>query len=219
MEGAVCRRFRSPVAEVLPFRDDSKRGIACEMNLALRSALSLAIQARDVLWTHGSLVTANVRDTGVEVLLGADGNELRADALPVFRLSTDGEASDGNILDQEWDLSRIEGGIAPILGNHRLGQGMEFGLGNWRNARIVDVERVLPDGKKMPGRELHAEADYDMADRLPLASQARSAASICVRPRSGGAPGSACSAATCRRIIAGTARRRPTTVVPASRAT
>ena len=134
------------------------------MNLALRSALSLAIQARDVLWTHGSLVTANVRDTGVEVLLGADGNELRADALPVFRLSTDGEASDGNILDQEWDLSRIEGGIAPILGNHRLGQGMEFGLGNWRNARIVDVERVLPDGKKMPGRELHAEADYDMAD-------------------------------------------------------
>lgn len=122
--------------------------------VATRTALALAIMARDTLCTAGGLVTALHRDA--TVLIGADGNELKPGAMPVFRLSTDGEAEDGNILEQHWDLSRAESGIAPILANHRvLGTDAPYGLGLWRNARVVDGPS---------GRELHADADFDMED-------------------------------------------------------
>lgn len=132
------------------------------LSLAIRSALAVSILAREVQWTAGSVLADNTRET--PVLLGADGNELRKDALIVFRLSTDGEAEDGNILEQHWDTTRADSGIAPILGNHRLGVGMEFGLGNWRNLRVVTV------GK---GRELLGDADYDMGDPVAAAVEGK----------------------------------------------
>lgn len=128
--------------------------------LALRSALALAIQARDVLWTTGTVLADSTRE-GQFVPLGEDGQELRADARPVFRLSTDGEAEDGNILDQEWDLTRSERGIAPILANHTTRNEAPFGLGQWRNARVVTAGQA---------RELHAEADFTRI--VPLGAQA-----------------------------------------------
>lgn len=135
------------------------------LDTALRSALALAIQARDVLWTSGSVLSSATRD-GTFVALGADGNELRADALPVFRLSTDGEATDGNILDQEWDLTRADRGILPILANHTVRGEAPFGLGQWRNARVVSVSaKSGPDS-----RELHADADF--ARIIPMGAQA-----------------------------------------------
>lgn len=131
------------------------------LDLAIRSALALAIMAREVQYTSGALLTDAKRD-GAAALLGADGNELKPEAMPVFRLSTDGEAEDGNILEQFWDLTRAEQGIAPILMNHRvIGNDAPFGLGVWRSANVVTV------GK---GRELHAEADFDMGDPVGAAA-------------------------------------------------
>lgn len=130
------------------------------LDLAVRTALALAIGARETLWTTGTVIADCARD-GAFVPLGADGNELKADAMPRFRLSTDGEAEDGNILDQEWDLSRSSAGIAPILANHSVRNEAPFGLGQWRNAAVVTV------GDR---RELHADADF--ARVVPLAAQA-----------------------------------------------
>lgn len=130
------------------------------LDLAVRTALALAIGARDTLWTTGTVIADCTRE-GAFVPLGADGNELKADAMPRFRLSTDGEAEDGNILDQEWDLSRSSAGIAPILANHTTKNEAPFGLGQWRNAAVVTV------GDR---RELHADADFARA--VPLGIQA-----------------------------------------------
>lgn len=129
--------------------------------LATRSASALAILAGGVMWTEGRLFADYTREKAVPLDPGT-GAELRADALPVFVLSTDGEAEDGNILEQHWDTSRADAGIAHILANHRLTPGMEFGLGNWRNLRVFDAK----DG----GKKLLGDADFDMGDAAGAAA-------------------------------------------------
>lgn len=143
--------------------------------VAILSHLALSIAAREV--QHGvGLVLTDRRETGAQVLLGADGNELRADAMPVFRLSTDGEAEDGNIVEQYWDLSRIEAGIGPILLNHSVRNSAPLGLGQWRSPTISDWESTAADGKKLKGRSLLASADFspDVPDARLALSMVRS---------------------------------------------
>jgi hypothetical protein len=143
--------------------------------LAMLSLLSVGIAARETQYGIG-LVLTDRRDSGASVLLGADGNELRADAMPVFRLSTDGEAEDGNIVEQYWDLSRIEAGIGPILLNHSVRNSAPLGLGQWRSPAISDWESTAADGRKLKGRSLLASADFspDVPDARLAASMVRS---------------------------------------------
>lgn len=86
--------------------------------------------------------------TGPAVLVDPEtGGELASTALPAFVLSTEGEAGDGHILRQHWDLSRSadSGGVGiPILWSHNARGEL---LGQWTQIGVRDL-----GGKKLCGR-------------------------------------------------------------------
>lgn len=89
---------------------------------------------------------------GASVLLDPEtGGELRAEALPAFIMSTEGEAGDGHILRQEWDLSRSAdlGGVGiPVIWSHvAKGENSRTIYGQWTGIGVRDI-----DGKKLCGR-------------------------------------------------------------------
>lgn len=92
---------------------------------------------------------------GASVLLDPEtGGELRAEALPAFIMSTEGEAGDGHILRQEWDLSRSadNGGVGiPVLWSHRASGEL---LGQWADVGVRDTGN---------GRHLWGRANLDVA--------------------------------------------------------
>jgi len=90
---------------------------------------------------QGRLLTDRREDGSLALLDPTTGNELRAEELPAFVLSTEGEATDGNILRQFWNLERANAAGVPVLWGHnpdRL-------LGQWRSLEVIDLngERVL----------------------------------------------------------------------------
>ena len=81
--------------------------------------------------------------------------ELAPTALPAFILSTDGEAEDGNILRQSWDLSRMDTVGIPVIWSHNpRGEGSCALLGAWRDIGVRDI-----NGRKC----LVGRCDLDMA--------------------------------------------------------
>lgn len=107
----------------------------------------------------GQLLVGHMRDGGRDVLLDPEtGGELAANRLPAFVLSTEREATDGHIVMQEWDLSRVDTVGVPILWAH---QSRGEVLGQWREPAVRDVEGL--------GRSLVARADFDKD--LPLAAE------------------------------------------------
>jgi phage head maturation protease len=78
---------------------------------------------------------ALVRET---ILPGPAGAPVEA-RLPLFALSTEREATDGNIVLQNWDLSRALAAGVPVLWNHR----MDALLGRWVDLEVDPTERVL----------------------------------------------------------------------------
>lgn len=81
---------------------------------------------------------------GREVSIDPDtGAEMRDDR-PAFILSTEGEASDGNIVRQHWDLSRAASVGVPVLFSHDS----EQLIGQWEDLRVMD----LPSGRSLVGR-------------------------------------------------------------------
>lgn len=112
-----------------------------------------SILARSVQWSVGRLLADRTRAGEVVPLDPDTGGEIsdKVDDRPAFILSTEGEATDGHICRQFWDLSRAEAGIAPILHNHDA----DRDLGLWQDAgvRSLDV-----------GPALVARAFFDMED-------------------------------------------------------
>lgn len=85
--------------------------------------------------------------TGAKALIDPEtADELRADALPAFILSTDGEAGDGNRVRQHWDLSRADTVGIPVIWSHDpKGADSSALLGQWTGLGVRDVNgaRVL----------------------------------------------------------------------------
>lgn len=123
------------------------------MHLYARHAAEMIRQGRP-LDLVGRLLTAR-RESGADVLLDPKtGGELAADGSPTWVLSTDGEATDGNILRQEWDVTtRATAGI-PVLWNHSTA----VVYGRWVDLQTGDLE---VDGR--PGRALFGRSDFDLA--------------------------------------------------------
>lgn len=87
---------------------------------------------------------SDVDTVGREVALDpVTGGEVRDDR-PAFILSTEGEASDGNIVRQHWDLSRASGVGVPVLWSHDP----QHLRGQWEDLKVMD----LPTGRSLVGR-------------------------------------------------------------------
>lgn len=102
---------------------------------ALRSHATARLLAGSPVFLVGRLLTD--RDShGREVAIDpSTGGELsQSDPRPAWVISTEGEATDGDILRQFWDFSRVEAGICPILFNHDKD---EF-LGQVQDAQVID---------------------------------------------------------------------------------
>lgn len=89
---------------------------------------------------------------GASVLLDPEtGGELRAEALPAFIMSTEGEAGDDHILRQHWDLSRSadHGSVGiPVIWSHAAkGENSRAIYGQWTGLGVRDI-----GGKKLCGR-------------------------------------------------------------------
>ena len=69
--------------------------------------------------------------------------EMRDDR-PAFILSTEGEATDGHVVRQYWDLDRAASVGVPVLWSHDAGQL----LGQWEDLAVRD----LPSGRALVGR-------------------------------------------------------------------
>lgn len=135
------------------------------LDLATRSALAASLAARRVQKMPGRLFADFTRE--VPVLLDKDGTELKSDALPLFVLATDGDATDGNRLRMHWNTQRADAGAMHILVNHDVETpNAELGVGLWRDLGSAD----LPTG----GRGLLARADFDMGDEFAARIAAKS---------------------------------------------
>lgn len=107
------------------------------------------------VYTSGRLLADDTRET--PVLLDPDtGDELAPERMPAFILSTEGEASDGHVVMQEWDLSRASTVGIPILWAHNAKGDV---LGQWRDISVRSLDT---------GRDLVGRADFDTA--FPLAA-------------------------------------------------
>jgi phage head maturation protease len=81
---------------------------------------------------------------GREVMLDpVTAGEMRDDR-PAFILSTEGEATDGHVVRQYWDLDRAKSVGVPVLWSHDAGQL----LGQWEDLAARD----LPSGRALVGR-------------------------------------------------------------------
>ena len=90
------------------------------------------------------------RSDGETVLLDpATGGELAPTADPAFVLSTDGEATDGNILRQFWDMERINSGAGvPLLWGHNT----DRLLGQWHSFDVRELDPGVAATPAAPGR-------------------------------------------------------------------
>ena len=122
-------------------------------SMDLRAIASARIAAGRPLPLIGRLL-ADVSAERVTLLDPSTGAELAAaDDRPAFVLSTEGEATDGHIVRQFWDLSRANGAGVPILWNHNP----DVLLGQWQDIRVADMG---------DGRALVARAFFDPDDEL-----------------------------------------------------
>lgn len=119
----------------------------------LRAIAAARIVAGRPLPLVGRLL-ADVSAERVTLLDPSTGGELAAsDDRPAFVLSTEGEATDGHIVRQFWDLSRANGAGVPILWNHNP----DILLGQWQDIGVADMG---------DGRALVARAFFDPDDEL-----------------------------------------------------
>lgn len=101
---------------------------------------------------------------GRAVLLDpSTGGELAASKPPVFRLSTEREATDGHIVRQFWDVSRAETVGIPVLWGHNA-RGQVFG--QWRDLRVEQ----LADGPALVGSPV---LDLDLPEAATIEGQIR----------------------------------------------
>ena len=100
---------------------------------------------------------------GRAVALDAAGNEAAPSAL-VYVLSDEGEATDGNIVRQEWNLDRATSCGLHVLWSHQMDQRVgSIPLGLWQDFQVLDG---IPGAV---GRSLLATADLDeIASTTPL---------------------------------------------------
>lgn len=113
------------------------------MSLALRHANALLREGRP-LPIFGRLATATEA-----AAIQAPTNPAFAD-MPLFRLSTPGEATDGNIVLPYWDLSRADTCGIPVIWAHDQD---EMHLGFWRDLQVV-------------GQDLYGRCDLDPEDEF-----------------------------------------------------
>lgn len=106
----------------------------------------------------GQVLYGETRDGKFALLDPDTAGELQSTRLPAFVLSTEREATDGHIVMQEWDLSRIDSVGVPILWAHNSRGEV---LGQWREAKVQSLD-VL-------GRSLVARADFDLG--LPMGAE------------------------------------------------
>lgn len=106
----------------------------------------------------GQVLYGETRDGKFALLDPDTAGELQSTRLPAFVLSTEREATDGHIVMQEWDLSRVESVGVPILWAHNSRGEV---LGQWREAKVQSLD-VL-------GRSLVARADFDLG--LPMGAE------------------------------------------------
>lgn len=84
----------------------------------------------------GRLLADTTRAGELVMLDPTTGGEVSTiDDRPAFILSTEGEASDGNIVRQHWDLSRAEGPGIPVLWGHD----QDELLGQWQDLTVTDI--------------------------------------------------------------------------------
>jgi dipeptidyl aminopeptidase/acylaminoacyl peptidase len=126
------------------------------LDAALRSILALTVASGSARTGAGFLL-ADYREASAPVLLDPEtGGELKPERMPAFVLSTDGEATDGNIVRQHWNMQRMDAGIMPILLNHTVrGSSAPLGVGLWREGKVETLDT---------GRALIARADFDRGD-------------------------------------------------------
>jgi len=88
----------------------------------------------------GRLLADTTRAGEVVPLDPATGGDVAAskDDRPAFVLSSEGEATDGNIILQHWDLSRIGTVGVPVLWNHSP----DVLLGRWEDAKVMPLEKT-----------------------------------------------------------------------------
>lgn len=106
----------------------------------------------------GQVLYGETRDGKFALLDPDTAGELQATRLPAFVLSTEREATDGHIVMQEWDLSRVDSVGVPILWAHNSRGEV---LGQWREAKVQSLD--------MLGRSLVARADFDLG--LPMGAE------------------------------------------------
>lgn len=104
----------------------------------------------------------DVTSTGTPTLIDPEtAAELSADRLPAFVLSTEGEATDGNIVRAFWDLSRADTVGIPVLWAHQgrgevLGQWRDLGVRDMGGAKCLvgrtDMDMALPAGAEKMGQ-------------------------------------------------------------------
>lgn len=99
------------------------------------------------------------RDASPVAVDPSTGSELRPEDPPAWILSTEGEATDDNILRQEWDVTTRQ---APILWNHCT----DTVYGRWVDLAVMDVEVAGYKGRALTGRSLFDAAKPEAAEML-----------------------------------------------------
>jgi len=88
----------------------------------------------------GRLMMDTTADGAPVLIDPVTAEELSPTTLPAFILSTDGNAEDGNILRQHWDLSRADTVGIPVIWSHNpRGEGTTALLGSWRDLGVRDI--------------------------------------------------------------------------------
>lgn len=135
----------------------------------LRAHATFRLMAGRPLPLAGRLL-ADTRDGKVVPLDPDTGGALdlsgRSDLLPAFILSTEGEATDGHIVRQFWDLSRsqdVGGPGIPALYNHSMTH-----VGQWHDLGVRDLGDL---GRGLVGRP--RLMDFGESARLELGRQIR----------------------------------------------
>ena len=139
------------------------------MDPAIVSLLALMARNGEQHYTVGRLLCARDSGGAVVALDPQTGGEVKRDAPVSYVLSTDGEATDGNLVRQHWNLERMGAGVMPILVNHGV-ERAPLGLGYWRDGTVIDLPGDANPRTGKPYRALVARAGFDLGD--PMAAEA-----------------------------------------------
>ena len=139
------------------------------MSAAIVSLLAQMARNGEPHYSVGRVLLGRTSSGASVPLDPTTGGEVRASDPVSYVLSTDGEATDGNLVRQFWDLGRMRSGVMPILLNHGL-ERAPLGLGYWRDGEVIDLPGDPNPVTRKPHRALVARAGFDLGD--PQAAEA-----------------------------------------------